>query len=132
MEVDLIQKYAKYSVPELIKIATKHFNQYIRNRDAGDVCISCRKYKPLQAGHYYSAGHYSALRFNENNVHGQCIRCNMFLSGNLNEYRKNLIHKIGVEEVEKLDNTPRYYKWDRFSLIDIIERYKLKNKDINK
>ena len=134
MEADLIQKYSKYSVSELIKIATKHFNAYIRKRDEGDACISCRRFsEKMQAGHFFSAGHHPALRFNEYNVNGQCVRCNMFLSGNLHEYGRNLVFKIGQEKISELNIIADTYKrtgfkWDRFSLIDIIEKYKLKNK----
>jgi hypothetical protein len=91
-------------------------------------CISCGKYSTLQAGHYYSGGHYPELRFNEQNVNGQCTRCNLKLSGNLIEYRKGLVKKIGIDEVEKLDLTvEKYkqiiYKWDRYFLISIILKY---------
>lgn len=37
------------------------------------------------------------------NVHKQCSVCNNYKSGNLTEYRLNLIRKIGEEEVERLD-----------------------------
>ena len=128
MDSNLIKKYSKYSVPKLIQKATNVFNAFIRERDKNNSCISCNG-KVEQAGHFYSGGHYPSLKFNENNVHGQCLRCNYYLSGNLNEYRKNLIKKIGLEAVQDLDSLAAYYKrtgfkWDRFSLIEIIEKYK--------
>jgi len=128
MDSNTIKKYSKYSVPKLLKKATLLFNKMIRGRDAGQPCISCGKYTTLQAGHFYSGGHYSGLKFNPDNVHGQCVRCNMYLSGNLNEYRKNLIKRIGKERVEKLDEISETYKrigwkWERFGLIEIIEKY---------
>ena len=92
-------------------------------------CISCDSYNTSDASHLYSAGHYPVLRYNENNVHLSCKKCNTFLSGNLNEYRKNLIKKIGIEDVEKLDQVVAQvkrtgYKHDRFALIEIILKYK--------
>lgn len=123
-------KYNKYSVAQLKTKAQKSFNSYIRKRDEGQACISCGSRSPSHAGHFYSAGHYSALRFNEYNCHLQCVRCNYFLSGNLNQYRINLEKKIGIEKLKQLDNLAaiskrnRIFKWDRFSLIEIIERYK--------
>lgn len=127
MDAKTIQKYSKFSVPDLIKKATTAFNSFIRERDKYSSCISCTS-KAEQAGHFYSGGHHAALKFNEDNVNGQCLRCNYFLSGNLNEYRKSLIKKIGIERVEKLDELAAYYKrvgfkWDRFSLIEIILKY---------
>ena len=133
MTAKIIKKYSKKTVNSLIKLATTHFNRYIRKRDEGNGCISCDSHTFSDAGHYYSGGHYPSLKFNENNVSGQCKRCNHFLSGNLLEYRKKLIKKIGIKELEKLDFlAERYkqtgYKWDRFFLIEIIEKYKALNK----
>ena len=127
--VQLLQKYKKYTVNQLISRATTVFNRFIRNRDRDESCISCGNFTTLQAGHYYSAGRFPALRFNENNVHGQCLKCNYYESGNLINYRKNLIHKIGIEEVEKLDRVAEQskqnqFKWDALYLIEIIEKYK--------
>lgn len=128
LDAKTIQKYAKHGVPALIKMATKHFNAYIRKRDQGERCISCGTQPMSQAGHYYSGGHYPRLKFNEDNVHGQCLPCNYFKSGNLIEYRKNLVKKIGLERVEELDmiSRQRDFKWNRFDLILIIEKYRNK------
>ena len=123
-----VDKYNKKTVPQLIKIATKHFNKFIRERDQDKGCVSCGA-RVSQAGHFYSAGGYPALRFNENNVHGQCVRCNMYLSGNLNEYRKRITQRIDLSDLNELDELSDYYKrnpfkWDRFSIIDVIQKYK--------
>lgn len=73
-----------------------------------------------------SGGHHSPTRFDPDNVHAQCIQCNHYLSGNLLEYRKRLIDKIGLERVEAVEQRAkmRKHKWDRFSLIQIILEYK--------
>ncbi|KIO75586.1 hypothetical protein TH53_19810 [Pedobacter lusitanus] len=127
--------YDKKSVPQLLQIAQKHFNAFIRARDMKDgyfICISCNKWKhpdKMQAGHYFSAGHHSYLRFNEDNVHGQCMACNCHLSGNLIKYRVNLLKKIGQDQLSILeDNMHMSQKWDRYELIEIIDKYK----DLNK
>lgn len=125
MDSKTIQKYSKYSVAELRKKAQKVFNAWIRKRDEGLPCISCGSGTPTQACHYLSQGHHSALRYNEDNTHLGCIKCNLFLHGNLINYRKGLVKKIGEDKVIALENTPRQaYKWDKFSLIAIIEKYK--------
>ncbi len=129
MKTETIQKYSKYSQPELIKKAQIVFNKFIRERDADKSCISCGS-RVEQAGHFYSAGHYSMLRFHEYNCNGQCVRCNYYLSGNLNQYRINLEKRIGKDSLSTLDTlaVKRAFKWDRFTLIDIIEKYKELNK----
>ncbi len=97
------------------------FNKYIRMRDSNFECISCGS--PLaseqvgggyDAGHYLSRGSKPSLRFDERNCHGQCKRCNRYLSGNVANYRERLINRIGISQVEALeaDNTPRHYTID--------------------
>lgn len=122
-----IQKYSKASTKHLKKKAIDIFHAWIRKRDDGQPCISCGRYVKLQAGHFYSAGKFNHLRFNEDNVHGQCLKCNYYEQQSDTLYRKNLIEKIGNERVEKLDflasiKTPQ--RDDRFLFIEIINRYK--------
>jgi hypothetical protein len=88
-----------------MKEAQYEFNKYIRLRDKDKDCISCGvelkgKY---DAGHYYPAGSYPNLRFNPNNVHGQCVHCNQHKHGNLQEYREGLIKRIGEKKLKELD-----------------------------
>lgn len=88
----------------------KVFSEYIRLRDADDRgyvrCISCGKvsfWKDLQAGHYVPKNNGLFFYFNEEDVHAQCYSCNVGKSGNLIYYRKRLIEKLGLDEVEKLE-----------------------------
>ena len=118
----------KKSVSQLIAIAVRHFHKFIRTRDKDLPCICCGKYTTLQAGHFYSASN-SSVRFNEDNVHGQCKKCNYFLSGNLLPYRENLIKKIGQERVDKItlnvEMSKKFgFKWSRLFLIETILKYK--------
>ena len=122
-----IQKYKKRSTASLKLQAQKVFNKFIRERDKGLPCIACGKYATLQAGHFKSAGKFNHMRFMEENVHGQCVRCNYFEQQSDTLYRNNLIKKIGQKAVDNLDTlaaqrTPA--KTDRFYLIEIIEKYK--------
>lgn len=129
MDAKLVQKYAKYSVPQLRLKASKKFRAWVRKRDEGQPCISCGSYNVSDAGHYYSAGNFPAIEMEPDNCHLQCRKCNYFLSGNLLEYRKGLIERIGLERVEGLDMLADAYKREgykhqRFSLIEKIEQYK--------
>lgn len=131
----VLQEQIKQLTSEKIKAkATKVFNAYIRERDKGKPCVSCGSYNTAHASHFYSGGHYSGLKFNEDNVHSACVRCNTFLHGNLNEYRIRLIKRIGLERVEKLDLLAAQYKrqgykWNRFYLQEVIDTYKQKIKE---
>jgi len=117
-------------IPKLLAKAQIIFNAWVRKRDADLGCISCGAAID-HAGHYLSQGHYSALRFTEVNVNGQCIKCNTYLHGNLINYRKGLVRKYGAEVVERLEsNTERRvaHKWDRLELEAIIQKYKNEKK----
>jgi len=123
-----IKKYAHYSTTSLKKKAGDVFRAWIRNRDKGNRCISCGAWEPSDAGHFYPAGTVPALEFDEDNVHLQCRKCNFYESANLHHYRPNLIKKIGLERVERLDYIEAYwkgrpYKQDRFRYIEIIIYY---------
>lgn len=88
----------------LVGQADEAFNRYIRLRDQHRPCVSCGTTTgQFHAGHYRPKGTHPALRYDEANVHGQCAQCNNMKSGNLTEYRKGLIDRIGISEVERLD-----------------------------
>ncbi len=119
------------SYPALLQKAQRIFNEFIRQRDADKPCITCGKYKIEHACHFYSAGHYTGLRFNEDNVHGGCLQCNYFKHGAGNEYRRNIELRIGEQRLLLLDSTAtrqRFKKWSRLELEIIIAEYKNKIK----
>lgn len=134
IEAKTIQKYKNKKLGALIEKAQEVVNAYVRKRDQindrGDfVCISCQKMKSkdqVNAGHYFSRGGYGSVRFDLDNIHSQCIQCNLYLHGNLIPYRENLIKKIGQERFDQLEMMSKLknFKYDRFVLIDIIERFK--------
>lgn len=126
------------SLPQLHKIAERHFNKFIRLRDRIDkfsfYCPTCRTYKRIvgrqyQACHCFPAGKYSALKYNEKNVYGGCLHCNYHQHGTNYIYNDWVREKIGDAEYNKLkllSNTDA--KMTRFEVIQIIEMYKAKNK----
>ena len=93
------------SQADYVKDLQTVFNQYIRLRDKDLPCVSCgiRICEEFHAGHYIATT-YQVLRFNEFNVWKQCSRCNTHLRGNTVPYRIELINRIGLTEVEKLEN----------------------------
>lgn len=98
---------------DYLKEAQAAFNGWIRARDAGLPCISCGRQHQgqMQAGHYRTVGAHPELRFEPANCHAQCAPCNNHLSGNLVEYRKGLLAKIGSELLDWLegDHPARHY-----------------------
>ena len=81
------------TVQDYVKLAQQVFNKFIRLRDAEKNCISCQKTLKvgnIDAGHMWSAGGHSNLRFNEYNVNSQCSRpCNKDKAGDINNIPYN-------------------------------------------
>jgi hypothetical protein len=121
------------TLSDYLKLTQQIFNKYVRLRDNGKVCISCQN--PINgvkhASHYLSAGGHSIVRFHENNVWTSCYKCNVQLSGNQVEYRKELIKKIGTQQVEWLENNgSKEKKWTKDELKELMQKYKLKCKQL--
>jgi hypothetical protein len=119
------------TIQDLVKTTQIVFNKYIRLRDKHELCISCKqKPKKSNAGHYYNANNHWNVRFNEDNVHLQCEHCNTFLSGNLINYRENLLKKIGEGKFQLLEaEANKTRKFTKEELKEIIETYKKKIKE---
>jgi hypothetical protein len=87
-------KKKEKTLPKLKAEAQDIFNAYIRRRDAELPCISCGQYKHLQAGHYHAVKGYDSLRYDEDNVHGECAGCNCFDESHLIGYGRNLVKRF--------------------------------------
>jgi hypothetical protein len=123
------------TIQELIKATQIIFNKYIRLRDKGQVCISCQK--PLKegnvdAGHMWSAGGHSNLRFNEFNVNAQCSRpCNKDKAGDINNYRLGFVERYGIEKLNEIDALAKIErKFSKEELKELMQVYKNKIKDL--
>lgn len=135
-EVDKRVKSMKnevYGLSILEETARKIFQKWIRARDYNDNCISCdRVVAKWDGGHYLKAELFTGLIFDERNCHKQCAQCNGDnMHGNPIGYRRGLVKKIGIEQLEQLEDiadSKRVYKFTRSELIDIANKYKLKLK----
>ena len=125
----------KKTLPKLKFDLQKVFNKFIRLRDLdGDyfTCIACSETKPkevINAGHFYAVKGYDSMRFNEDNVHSECVGCNCFNESHLIGYAINLKNKIGEERLNELhrlasDYKKNGYKWQRFEIEEMIIYYK--------
>jgi hypothetical protein len=120
------------TLQDWLKEAQTIFNKYVRLRDQGLNCISCNlPPKKKNAGHYYSSGGHSNIRFDEDNVHLQCEACNTFLSGNLLNYQIGVQKKIGAQKLLELQERAHITKkWTIDELKEIIQTYKSKIKEL--
>ena len=126
------EKEALLTHRDYLKLFQTVFNTYIRTRDKELPCVSCGKNndKQFHAGHYRSVGSCPELRFEELNVWRQCATCNTYLHGNLIEYRKELIKRIGVDQVEWLEGPQPSNKLMIPEIKTKIVEYKLKIKSL--
>ena len=121
------------TVNDYVKEAQKWVNKYVRLRDREKGCVSCQS--PLtgkyDAGHFFSAGGHGSVRFDERNIHAQCVYCNQWEHGNLYEYQKELIKRIGKKQFLILEEkSKKTEKFDKEELKKIIKKYKEKCKTI--
>jgi hypothetical protein len=68
---------------DYIQLLQKVVNTYVRMRDKEKGCVSCGVTligKKFDAGHFLPTT-YQFLRFNEDNIHGQCVHCNQHKHG---------------------------------------------------
>ncbi len=85
-------------------------SEYIRKRDSitdkyfRTKCFTCEDivlFGKTDAGHFIH-GNTKLTYFEEDNIHAQCKRCNLWLSGNGTIYTLKMIDKYGRERVDEL------------------------------
>ena len=88
-------------------------------RKGGDwfnTCVTCGKTilcKNANGGHFCPRSCYP-LRWDERNVHCQCVHCNLYKNGAYIEYSQWFIDKYGKEVYDRYVNT--YREWQKGSL----------------
>jgi len=118
---------------EWLNLAQVVFNTYIRLRDKDKGCITCSKpfRDKYDAGHFFSVGSYPALRFNEDNVQGQCVACNQHGHGMQSEYFIQLPKRIGLDRFNVLlEQRKSVLKLNELEIKELINVYKKKIKEL--
>ena len=110
------------------------FNAYIRERDHDQPCISCGRHHQGQwhAGHYRTVGSHPELRFSEPNCHKQCAPCNNHKSGNIVEYRINLVRRLGADAVAWLEGPHEPKKYTVEELVELAKKYRALRRELVK
>ena len=110
------------------------FNAWVRARDAELPCISCGRHHQgkYDAGHYRTVGSNPALRFEPLNCHKQCSPCNTQLSGDIVNYRINLVQKIGAEAVAWIEGPHEAKKYTVEELKAMTADYRAKTRELKR
>jgi hypothetical protein len=108
-----------------LRAAKEACHAYIRERDKNELCVCCGE--PLNddyhAGHFMESGNYSNIRYDERNIHGQRLHCNMHKGGDSGEYEIRLRAKIGDQAVDELHRIKSVVKRWTIDELRGIERY---------
>ncbi|WP_338882654.1 recombination protein NinG [Xenorhabdus sp. TH1] len=115
-----------------IQQAQRAVNAYIRERDRDLPCVSCGTHTSAQwdAGHYRTTSAAPQLRFDERNIHRQCVVCNQHKSGNLVPYRVELIQRIGQAAVDAIESNHDRHRWTIEECRAIRDEYREKLKNL--
>lgn len=115
---------------DLTKKLDKVFSAYIRLRDVMPNgcfrCISCGQIKRFEegdCGHYRSRIH-MATRWDPDNAHMECRGCNRVSADHLIDYRRNLVGKIGLSRIDRVELLSKTQKhWLDFELKEKIDYF---------
>ncbi|UZS74335.1 recombination protein NinG [Pseudomonas syringae] len=129
-----VRKEKLKSRSDHMKETQQAFNEWVRHRDAALPCVSCGRHHQgkYDAGHYRTVGSNPALRFEPLNCHKQCVPCNQHKSGNVVEYRLELVRRIGVVNVEWLEGPHEPQKYTVEELKALTAKYRAMTKELKK
>ncbi|WP_024666529.1 recombination protein NinG [Pseudomonas syringae] len=129
-----VRKEALKSRSDHMKDTQQAFNEWVRHRDAALPCVSCGRdhQGKYDAGHYRTVGSNPALRFEPLNCHKQCVPCNQHKSGNVVEYRLELVRRIGVVNVEWLEGPHEPQKYTVEELKALTAKYRAMTRELKK
>lgn len=125
---------------DFVREAQAAFNAWVRERDRAEPCISCLCFPggngshggTWDCGHYRSVGANPELRFEPLNAHKQCKRCNNYMSGNVVNYRRNLLEKIGQEKLEWIEGPHEPKHYSKEDLIEIRDHYRKLTRELRR
>lgn len=94
---------------DIVNKISEEIQRAVKYRDWGLPCISCgAPFKAdFQAGHYHSRGAYPELKNHLDNIHCQCVTCNIEKGGNKKAYAQGILMRYGVEYYDRLLSLPR-------------------------
>lgn len=129
-----VRKEALKSRSDHMKDTQQAFNEWVRHRDAALPCVSCGRHHEgkYDAGHYRTVGSNPALRFEPMNCHKQCVPCNQHKSGNVIEYRLELVRRIGIVNVEWLEGPHEPQKYTIEELKALTAKYRALTRELKR
>ena len=113
---------------KLDAIFSKYIRWYYADANGYVECYTCGVTKPvkeMQCGHFQSRRHY-ATRWHTDNCIPQCVKCNMFMQGNIWVYGNKLKAEIGDVKFNKLiqlsNSTVKYTQQDYLNMLEYYKK----------
>ena len=115
---------------KLVKKADSIFSTYIRLRDSDKkwyvkcpLCWCKLPRKKAQNMHFITRSCW-LYRYDEDNCHAWCMRCNVILNGNYIEYTRYMQIKYGISAIDEMRvNSKKIFKLSTTEIQTIIEKY---------
>lgn len=119
---------------QYLREAQAAFNEFIRLRDRDLPCVSCGRHHEGQyhAGHYKTVAASPELRFEPLQVWKQCAPCNNHKSGDIVNYRAELIRRIGEELVAWIEGPHEPKRYTIQDLQAIKAEYRAKVRELKR
>lgn len=129
-----VRKEKLKSRADHLKDTQQAFNAWIRERDAALPCVSCGRHHQGQwhAGHYRTVSAHPAIRYEPLNVWKQCAPCNTHKSGDLLNYRAELVRRIGEDKVLWLEGPHEPKKYTVDELKAMTADYRAKTRELKR
>lgn len=117
-------------ISSLKKKVWRVFSEWVRKRDSDEngyiTCCTCSArihWKEANSSHFLH-GHSKATFLDPRNVNASCIRCNLYLHGNLVEYAAFMKARYGWETIDALrELSKETWKPSRQDLEELIQKY---------
>lgn len=128
------RKEAIKTLADYKREAQQAFNEWVRLRDHHLPCVSCGRHHQGQyhAGHYRTVGSNPELRYEPLNCHKQCAPCNNHKSGDIVNYRLELVRRIGADKVAWLEGRHDAKKYTIDDLKQIAKEYRAKARELRR
>lgn len=124
--------------PDLYKTAKAAARDFVLLRDKSKGCISCgfthdEDGVTWQCGHLFKAEVFSGVDLDEENLNKQCLYDNYQPDGSFESYKAGYVKRFGQLAFDLLEakaTLTRSFKYSRPELIEKIEYYKTKIKEL--
>ena len=122
----------KLSRSKLIRELDRVFSIYIRLRDCNKdwivICPLCGARIPRKKSQnmHFISRWVLKYRYDENNCHAGCYRCNVILNWNYIVYTRWMQNKFGIEKIDEMINDKLIFKLRTPEIEEMIEEYLIK------